>query len=105
MIRFLFRALGLLFLAAAFVSFVYDGTVSIAANTVMFTRLSELWTRVHAASLAQFQTLIERHTSAWVWDPLSLSILNAPTFVVFSVIGVVLLLLGRPKKPLIGYDR
>ena len=40
MIRFLFRTLGLLFLAAAFVFVVYDGTKSIAANAVSYTHLT-----------------------------------------------------------------
>jgi hypothetical protein len=105
MIRFLFRTLGLLFLAAAFVSFVYDGTVSIAANAVMFTGLAELWTRVHAASLLRAQAIIERSAPAWVWDAIALPILNAPAFLVFGVVGVILMLIGRPKKPLIGYSR
>ncbi len=94
-----------MFLAAAFVSFVYDGTVSIAANSVMYTKLSELWTRVHAGSLTTLQGLLERNAPAWLGNAIAQPILNAPAFVVFGVIGVILILLGRPKKPLIGYSR
>jgi hypothetical protein len=32
-------------------------------------------------------------------------VLNAPTWVVLGVLGIVLVLLGRKKKPLIGYAR
>jgi len=105
MIRFLFRALGLLCLAAAFVFFVYDGTKSIAANAVVFTKVDEVWTLVHAASLQQLQPFIVEHTTPWLWDPVAVAALNAPTFVAFAIVGAILVLLGRRKKPLIGYDR
>jgi hypothetical protein len=32
-------------------------------------------------------------------------VLNAPTWVVLGIFGIVLVLLGRKKKPLIGYAR
>jgi hypothetical protein len=105
MIRFLLRALGLLCLAAAFVFFVYDGTKSIAANALVFIKVDEVWTLVNAASRQQFQTFIVQHTTAWLWDPVALTVLNAPAFVALAILGAVLVLLGRRKKPLIGYDR
>jgi hypothetical protein len=105
MIRFLFRALGLLFLAGAFVFFVYDGTKSIAATAVIFTPLTDTWNTIHAASLAQLQPAIERHVGTWLWDILARWVLVAPTFVVSGVIGAILVIIGRRKKPLIGYGR
>jgi hypothetical protein len=33
------------------------------------------------------------------------SILNAPAFTLLACVGVLLLMLGRRKKPLIGYAR
>lgn len=105
MLRFLLRTLGLLFLAAAFLFFVYDGTKSIAANALIFTRLSEFWTIVSASSLQQLQPYIEQHAARWLWDPVTVTVLDAPTFVVFGIIGSVLVLLGRRKKPRIGFAR
>jgi hypothetical protein len=35
----------------------------------------------------------------------ALSVLTAPTWLVFAVLGAILMLLGRKKKPLIGYAR
>ena len=105
MIRFLFRTLGLLFLAAAFVFVVYDGTKSIAANALVYTKVSEIWTLLHAASLQQLQPLIEKNAPPWLWDPVVVTVLNAPTFVAFGIVGAMLVLLGRHKKPLIGYAR
>jgi hypothetical protein len=34
-----------------------------------------------------------------------LTVLNAPTWLALGVLGAILILLGRKKKPLIGYDR
>jgi hypothetical protein len=105
MIRFFFRALGLVFLALGFVLFVYDGTKSIAGNALFYTPLTDTWNSVHAASLQQVQPVIERYAGKLAWDQVSQWVLNAPTFAVFGVIGAVLVLIGRKKKPLIGYDR
>jgi hypothetical protein len=111
MIRFLLRTLGLVFLAAAFIFLVIDGTKSIAANALfppLLTPLNETWTQlhevVHAPSLQQLQPAIEQ-VSPWLWDPLTLAVLNAPTFAVIGAIGVILVVLGRRRKPLIGYAR
>jgi hypothetical protein len=104
MIRFLLRSLGLWILAAGFVFFVYDGTKSIAGNQLYVTKLSETWNAIHSTSLQLLQPAIERHV-AWLWDPVVLSVLTAPTWVVFAVLGAVLMLLGRKKKALIGYAR
>jgi hypothetical protein len=105
MIRFLFRTLGLLLLAAAFVFFVYDGTKSIAANALVTTRLSEFWNIIDPSSLQQLEPYIKQHAPAWLWDPVMVTILDAPTFAVFGIVGAVLVLLGRRKKPPIGYAR
>ena len=48
MIRFLFRLLGLLCLATAFLLLVYDGTKSIAASQLYFTSVRMLWDLVNA---------------------------------------------------------
>jgi hypothetical protein len=105
MIRFLFRTLGLLFLAAAFVFAVYDGTKSIAANAMLYSKVDEIWSQVHVASLQQLQPFLERNGPPWLWDPAATTVLNAPATVVFGIIGAILILLGRRKKRLIGYGR
>ena len=111
MIRFLLRTLGLVFLAAAFIFLVIDGTKTIADQRVFpptLTPLSETWTTMHdavrAPSLQQLQAAIEQF-SPLLWDPLTLAVLKAPTFAVIGAIGVFLVVLGRRKKPLIGYAR
>lgn len=106
MIRFLFRFVGLWILAAAFIFLIYDGTKSIADRTSFFvTKASDVWSAIHQSSLAALQPLIERHAGGWLWDPVVLTALHQPAWLVLGLIGVVLILIGRKKKPLIGYGR
>jgi hypothetical protein len=105
MIRFLFRFIGLLLLAGGFVAFVYDGTKTIAGNSVYVTKVGDAWNAIHSTSLQLLQPAIERHVSQWLWDPVVLNILTAPTWLVLGILGVLFILIGRKKKPLIGYAR
>jgi len=105
MIRFLFRLIGLLCLAAAFLLLVYDGTKSIAASQFYFTSVRVLWDLINAASLAQLKPLILPYARGFLWDPVMLTILAAPAWGLFGVLGILLILAGRRKRPLIGYIR
>jgi len=105
MIRFVFRFIGLWILAAGFVALVRDGTKSIAGNAVFITKLGEDWNNIHSTSLQLLQPAIERHVAIWLWDPVMLTILTAPSWVVLGVLGSIFMLIGRKKKPLIGYGR
>jgi hypothetical protein len=104
MIRFLFRFLGLLCLALGFIFLVYDGTKSIADQRFYVTRMVDVWVAVHDASLAQVRPTVER-IALWLWDPVVQGVLNAPTWLVLAVLGTLLILLGRKRRPLIGYAR
>ena len=104
MIRFLFRFLGLLCLALAFILLVYDGTRSIADRGIYITSVRELWTAVYEPSLTQLQPAVEK-ISVWLWDPVVVKILAAPSALVLAIIGMVFILIGRKKRRLIGYAR
>ncbi|HZP76165.1 MAG TPA: hypothetical protein VFB45_08505 [Pseudolabrys sp.] len=105
MIRFLLRFLGLLSLAIAFILVIYDGTKSIAGNAVFITKLGDLWNNIHASSLQLLQTSIERHADPLLWQFVVQPVLQQPSWLVLAILGIVLILLGRKKKPLIGYAR
>jgi peptidoglycan/LPS O-acetylase OafA/YrhL len=99
------RTLGLWILALGFVFLVYDGTKSIAGDEIQFTKLGYVWNMINSSSLQLLQPAIERHVAEWLWNPVILSVLTAPAFLVFAILGAILMLLGRKKKPLIGYAR
>ena len=105
MIRFLLRFVGLLLLALAFIFVVYDGIRSISDGGILLTKTSEVWNVVHDRSLQAFQALVERNAGAEVWQVGIAPILDQPASAVSCVLGVILIVLGRKKKPLIGYAR
>jgi hypothetical protein len=104
MIRFLLRFLGLMLLALAFIFVIYDGMKSIADRTLYATSLNQFWTEIHDASLKAAQASVER-ASAALWNLAIMPILEQPAAAIFAIVGVVLIILGRKKKPLIGYAR
>ena len=103
MIRGFFRLIGLLLLAGGFIFVVYDGARSIADQALRLTRLGEFWNDVHQSSQRSFQARVEDASPA-LWN-LARMVLNQPAWAVMGVLGIVLLLLFRARKPLIGYSR
>jgi sulfite exporter TauE/SafE len=105
MIRFLLRFIGLICLAAGFILLIYDGTKSIAGNVVFLTSVRTLWELINAGSLAKLKPMIEPYAGGLLWDPVMVAFLAAPSWSLLGVLGILFLLLGRKKKPLIGYAR
>jgi hypothetical protein len=105
MIRFLLRFIGLICLAAGFILLIYDGTKSIAGNMVFLTSVRTLWELISAGSLAKLKPMIEPYAGGVLWDPLMVTMLAAPSWSLLGVLGILFLLFGRKKKPLIGYAR
>ena len=104
MIKFLLRFVGLCLLATAFVLFVYDGTKSIANQQVIYMKLGDAWAIVDQNSLNLVQDWLKQKAT-WAWDPYLQTFFDLPTWVVFGILAMILILLGRKKKPLIGYAR
>jgi hypothetical protein len=105
MIRFIFRSLGLICLAGAFILVIYDGTKSIAGDRFYVTSVRALWDLINAGSLANLKPLIQPYAHGMLWDPAMLTFLAAPSWAVLAFLGVIFILLGKKKKPLIGYVR
>jgi hypothetical protein len=104
MIRGFFRLVGLLLLAGGFIFLVYDGARSIADQALRLTRLDEFWNDIHQTSQQAFRTMVEG-ISPSLWNGVVRVILNQPVWAVMGVLGILLLLLFRARKPLIGYSR
>ena len=104
MIRFLLRFVGLCLLATAFVFFVYDGEKTIANQHLAFLKFSEAWAIVDQNSLNLVQEWVKQQ-ALWAWDPYVQRSFDLPTWVVLGVVAMILIVLGRKKKPLIGYAR
>lgn len=103
MIRGFFRLIGLLLLAAGFVFLVYDGARSIADQTLRLTRLGEFWNDINQVSQRGFLALVDADVP-WLRGGIKL-VLDQPAWAVMGVLGILLMLLFKPRKPLIGYAR
>jgi hypothetical protein len=104
MIRGFFRLVGLLLLAGGFIFMVYDGARWVADQTLRFTRFGDFWNDIHQSSQQAFHGWVERY-APWLWNSVIRIVLEQPVFAVMGVAGILLMLLFRPRKPLIGYSR
>jgi len=104
MIRGFFRLVGLLLLAGGFIFLVYDGARSIADQTLRITRLGEFWNDINQTSQQAFHAAVEG-MSPWLWNHAAKVALNQPTWAVLGVIGILLMLVFRPRRRVIGYGR
>jgi len=104
MIRGLFRLVGLLLLAGGFIFMVYDGARWVADQSLHFTQFGQFWNDMNQASQAAFKAWIESK-APWLWTSVVKVVLDQPVFAVLGALGIVLMILFRPRKPLIGYSR
>ena len=58
----------------------------------------ELWYDLHAPSLNLAQAVIERYVLVALWDPLILTILQIPAWVLFAVPGILLSVFCRAGR-------
>ena len=104
MIRFLVRLLGFLLLAGGFASLVIDGTRSIAVSAVTVTRAGDAWYALSPATLNLVQAATERYVAPWLWDPVLVSVLFVPVFVLLGAVGLLLMVVARPPATPIGWS-
>jgi len=104
MVRFLFRFIGLWFLAGAFFALVMDGTRSISAGRLAITQFGTAWDTLHPASFDALRSWTETHLPVWAWNPVLLSVMLTPLCVVFAAAGLFFVLIGRKREMKIGYS-
>ncbi|MFD1330770.1 hypothetical protein ACFQ4O_02025 [Methylopila musalis] len=102
MIRFLFRLLGFLVLAAGFVALVADGARSIAAGALRLTSAEQAWALLSANGLASARAAVAGLGSPGLVDPAFAWLLGAPACAALIVIGLLLMILGRRPRPAVG---
>src|ERR1700694_707444 len=104
MIRGFFRLVGLLLLAGGFIFMVYDGARWVADQNLRFTRFGQFWNDIHQSSQNAFRTWQEGMAPC-LWSGFVTVVLDQTDFAVLGLLGIVLMLVSRPRKPLIGYSR
>ena len=92
------RVLGIWSLLAAMVALTIDGTKSLAnQGPWVMTALGDTWYGLSSASLNMFQAAVERNVSTWLWDPVIVSVLQTPTWLFFTILGLLLYWIGRQR--------
>ena len=104
MIRGFFRLMGLLLLAGGLSSWSMTGPAGSPIRPCVSTRFGQFWNDVHQSSQQAFHVWMEGK-APWLWNSVVRVLLDQPVFAVMGVLGILLMLLFRPRKPLIGYSR
>lgn len=100
----LLRVLGIWSLLAAMVALTIDGTKTIAGEGVLvITRLGEQWQQLNRASWQATKDALSG-IHPFLWDVLSASLLQMPTWLVFGALGLFLYWLGRRRPRLNIYS-
>jgi len=97
----LLRLIGVWLMLLAVVALVYDGTRMLADNgAIVFTSLGEHWYNIDPGSLNTLQAAIERYVAQFLWDPVIVTILLMPAWLVVGGLGALFYLLGYRRKRL-----
>jgi len=95
---FLLRIIGGWFLIAAVIAFVNDLTVSYQTGAKLsFASLGKDWETFARGSFEFVKAGVESRAHR-LWDPVLLSILKAPAFGVFLVVGIVVYAIGLRRR-------
>jgi hypothetical protein len=104
MLRLIIRFAGILLLAVAFAALIVDGTRSIAAGAVAIAPLGRVASTLFPDPFARVHAAIESHAPL-LWDPVLVTILLLPAWLVIGLVGVIVIALTRKRPPKIGYSR
>jgi hypothetical protein len=96
--RLVLRIAGTWLIGLALILLVIDGTKSLGANGLVYTSLADLWTQLHAPSLAAVAAFFESRFFADLLDAALQAVLDYPAFAVFGIPGIVLALAGRKPR-------
>ena len=94
---FIFRLIGLIFIAAALMVLGADGIQTLEAGEVKIRSLGELWTLLHQASLDSTNAMVAESLPGFLADPGFSSLLTFPSWAVLGVIGILIAFLFRRR--------
>lgn len=100
--RFVFYILSLVALAVAVIMAVVDTTRSIATAQWSVTPLMQSWQARFPDMLSAIESYFTGNGMAFVWDPILVSLLALPGWLLFSAIALVFYLASRPPRRMRG---
>ncbi len=102
MIRFLFRVLATLSLAAAVIMAVLDATRTLGASEPVMTPLAESWKTVSPETFAVLEAFVVTTIHPLVWDPGLAAVLALPGFAVFAALALAFYAIGHRRERRVG---
>jgi hypothetical protein len=99
MLRAIFRAMSLVFLAVALVSGVLDVTRSIADSEIKMMPLHIDWARFSPSTLEWLHESTVSFLGEFFWNPVVLTMLKTPTWLAFVVLSLLCALAARRRRP------
>ncbi|GAK45343.1 conserved protein [Tepidicaulis marinus] len=92
-----FRLIGLIFIAIALMLLGADGIQTLESGEVSIRSLSEVWTLLHPSSMESFMAWSGETLPPVAQDPVLSTIMGAPSWASFGVIGIIIALLFRRR--------
>jgi len=97
MFSFVFKIVGLTVLALALVLAVLDVTRSITASEIVLTPLAQTWSTISPTSLEGARQFIAGLGLPWLWDPVLLTVMRLPSWLLFWFIAMLLMWSGQRR--------
>lgn len=92
------RLFGLWLFLLALIALAVDSTKSLAANEIIVTSFGEQWYELNQTSLKSFQIFIESYIHPFLWSSIIFNILTWPSWIVLSLMGMLIYWLGRKRQ-------
>ncbi|MBM3524002.1 MAG: hypothetical protein FJX57_13690 [Alphaproteobacteria bacterium] len=92
------RVIGWLCVLIAAAGLAYEAAGWLRAGAIEIGSTGELWYALHPASLNALQAGVQRNVLPWLWDPVILSLLLWPPWIIFGAPGIVVLWLCWPRR-------
>ncbi|HUS96880.1 MAG TPA: hypothetical protein VMX97_09095 [Hyphomicrobiaceae bacterium] len=92
------RFLASIFALVAVVALVTDATPALnGTGPFEASTIVGYWKEFAPASLEAARTSVSQATFPWVWDPLLMSLMTLPTFILFGLLAILCGYLGRRR--------
>ena len=98
MLRLLVRAFSVLLLAGAFAAAVVDAARSLADQRFIMTPMGLALATMFPTKFELWSAVIQARLPHFIWDPILLWTLYAPTFLDLAILGVALNYISRPSR-------
>jgi len=95
------RLIGSAFLALMLIFIVMDGAKILSSSEFVFTPLGQVWFQIDQSlgtlTLNTLQAVVQRYVHPVVWDPILITVIGAPAWLICAILGGLFLYWGRTR--------